>query len=160
MSFSHVSNLLKQNFDKNVEKYGQLFTVELDRDELWGLYLGSFPEGTNPLYRTRTEHDCSCCRHFLKNIGPTVWIDDDLNLHTIFEFDTGHPNEYQPVMDALDAFVKKTRDQRYLPERGKLCRYRDVRRPVRCGDCTVQPLQSRTAGKHALPWQLNRHNAR
>ena len=107
MSFSHVSNLLKQNFDKNVEKYGQLFTVELDRDELWGLYLGSFPEGTNPLYRTRTEHDCSCCRHFLKNIGPTVWIDDDLNLHTIFEFDTGHPNEYQPVMDALDAFVKK-----------------------------------------------------
>jgi hypothetical protein len=82
-----------------------LFEVELDKDELWNLYLDSFPEGTNPMFRERREHDCSCCRHFIKNTGPTVFIDEYLNLHTIFEFDT-QSTTYQPVMDALDTFVK------------------------------------------------------
>ena len=82
-----------------------LFEVELDKDELWNLYLDSFPAGTNPIFRERREYDCSCCRHFIKNIGPTVFIDADLNTHTIFEFDT-NSTTFQPVMNALDAFVK------------------------------------------------------
>ena len=82
-----------------------LFEVELDKDELWNLYLDSFPAGTNPIFRQRRTYDCSCCRQFIKNVGPTVFIDENLNLHTIFEFDT-HSTTFQPVMDALDAYVK------------------------------------------------------
>lgn len=97
-----------------------LFEVELDKDELWNLYLDSFPEGTNPIFRERREHDCSCCRQFIKNIGPTVFIDSDLNLHTIFEFDT-HSDTYQPVMNALDAYVKsKVITDIYLNESSKV----------------------------------------
>lgn len=92
----HFNNSLGANY---------LFEVELDKDELWNLYLDSFPEGTNPIFRERREHDCSCCRHFIKNIGPTVFIDENLDIHTIFEFDT-HSATYQPVMDALDTYVK------------------------------------------------------
>lgn len=43
---------------------------------LWERYLASFPEGTNPIYRERTEHDCSCCRHFIKTMGGVVAIVD------------------------------------------------------------------------------------
>lgn len=107
MSFSHVRDLLAQSFENITANTNLLFTVSVDRDELYNLYLESFPEGTNPIFRTHREFDCSECRHFLKRIGPTVWIDDDLNVHSLFEFDTGSPEQYQPVMDALSAFVKR-----------------------------------------------------
>ena len=107
MSFSQVRDLLQKNFNACINNGTTLFTVELDKDKLWQVYLDSFPEGTNPVYRIRREYDCSCCRHFLKSIGPTVWIDDNLEVHTLFEFDTESPDVFQPVMDALDAFVKQ-----------------------------------------------------
>lgn len=106
MRFSQVRDLLSKKFEEMANEHRQLFTVDLDKDELYALYLNSFPEGTNPIFRERREFDCSCCRHFLKSIGPTVWIDNDLNTHSLFEIDTGSPEQYQPVMNALDQFVK------------------------------------------------------
>lgn len=107
MSFSHVRDLLSQSFNSHIVNNDKLFTVDLDKDELYALYLDSFPEGTNPIFRERREFDCSTCRQFLKNIGATVWIDSDLTVHSLFEIDTGSPEQYQPVFDALDAFVKR-----------------------------------------------------
>jgi len=104
MEFMKVKERLAANF-ANVLGDKYLLEVELDKDELWNVYLDSFPEGTNPIYRTRREYDCSCCRHFIKNIGGTVFIDENLEVHTIFEFDTDSA-VFQPVMDALDTFVK------------------------------------------------------
>lgn len=57
-----------------------LFMTNIDKDALWDLYLSSFPAGTNPLYRERTEHDCTCCKQFIRNIGGVVTIDSDLNV--------------------------------------------------------------------------------
>ena len=108
MSFSHVRDLLSQRFNNLFkENRDMLFTVDLDKDELYALYLDSFPEGTNPIFRERREFDCSTCRQFLKNIGATVWIGNDLTVHSLFEIDTGSPEQYQPVFDAMDAFVKQ-----------------------------------------------------
>lgn len=53
---------------------GELYTVNLTGDQLWEEYLKSFPKGSNPVYRMRTEHDCSCCRHFIRNIGGVISI--------------------------------------------------------------------------------------
>ena len=104
MEFKKMKQHMIEHFNTALGS-NYLFEVELDKDELWDLYLDSFPEGTNPIFRERREHDCSCCRQFIKNLGPTVFIDENLNLHTIFEFDT-HSTTYQPVMNALDAYVK------------------------------------------------------
>lgn len=105
MEFKKMAQKFQKNFEDKL-KNRPLFVVDLDKDELWNKYLSSFPEGTNPLYRERTEHDCSCCRHFIKEIGGTVYVDEELNVHSIFEFDTGSTT-YQPVMDALSSYVKQ-----------------------------------------------------
>lgn len=55
---------------------GELFVTALAGDALYECYLRSFPEGTNPIYRVRTEHDCSCCKQFIRNIGNVVALVD------------------------------------------------------------------------------------
>ena len=104
MSFTDLRNRLNANFASAMQEK-VLFETDINKDELWALYLDSFPGNTNPIYRVRREFDCSCCRHFLKNIGGTVYIDTDLNIRSIFEFDAGS-DTFQPVMDALAKYVK------------------------------------------------------
>ena len=55
----------------------ELYTVDISGDTLYELYLSAFPEGTNPIYKERTEHDCSCCKNFIRNIGPVVAIQNN-----------------------------------------------------------------------------------
>ena len=61
-----MRNRLMENFAEMTKDVTHLFEVNVDKDEMWNLYLDSFPAGTNEIYRERREHDCSCCRHFIK----------------------------------------------------------------------------------------------
>lgn len=103
MTFNEFRNRLATHFAA-ATKDRVLFETDVDRNALWEVYLDSFPEGTNPVYRVRREYDCSCCRHFIKNIGVTVYIGDDMKAHSIFEFDAGS-EVFQPVVDAMARFV-------------------------------------------------------
>lgn len=106
MEFKKVKNLLSENFEKVFVQSGDpIFEADIDKDELWNLYLDSFPAGTNEFYRQRREMDCSYCRQFIRNVGGAVTIDENLNVHTVFGFDADS-DTFQPVMDALDAYVK------------------------------------------------------
>jgi len=80
-----------------------LFVVDVSGDELWETYLESFPPGTNEVFRKRREHDCSCCRSFIKQFGAVVAIVNN-RVRSIWEFDA-RDAKYQPVIDALDALV-------------------------------------------------------
>lgn len=102
--FMEFKKALQEHFNEMQRGTEKLFEVAVDKDELWNTYLNSFPAGTNPIFRERTEHDCSCCRHFIKSVGAAVVIKDG-KVHTIWELDLGD-SMYQPVCDALDAFVK------------------------------------------------------
>lgn len=104
MEFKKFKQVFQTNFDQLVDGADRLFEVAVDKDDMWNLYLDSFPEGTNPIYRERREYDCSCCRHFIKNIGAVVVIKDN-RVHTIWDFDTGSTT-FQPVVDALNAYIK------------------------------------------------------
>lgn len=103
--FLKFKEAIKRHFDEMQRDADTIFEVNLDKDELWETYLNSFPAGTNEIYRERREHDCSCCRHFIKNIGSAVFIKDN-KLHTIWEMNVGD-DTYQVVADALDKFVRK-----------------------------------------------------
>lgn len=83
------------------ERANQLSMKEL----LWNTYLGSFPPDTNPHYRERTEHDCSCCKQFIRAIGDCVAIIDG-KLVSIWDVKVPSEPGYQVVADALSALVK------------------------------------------------------
>ena len=99
-----MRNKLMENFAEMTKDVTHLFEVDVDKDEMWNLYLDSFPAGTNEIYRERREHDCSCCRHFIKSIGNAVVIKDN-KITTIWDFET-NDDTYQPVLNALSTYIK------------------------------------------------------
>ena len=105
MPFHDFHKKFLTHFNAMTKNATTLYRVDFDPDELWNLYLDSFPEGTNPIYRTRREFDCSCCRHFIKTMGGVIALNGN-EIETIWDFDTTSPECYQPVMDALSAYVK------------------------------------------------------
>jgi len=92
----HLNSMFKNN---NI-----LFTTDIDKDTLWKTYLDSFPKGTNDIFRERREHDCSCCRHFIKQFGNVVSIEKG-KMVTIWDF-VVNDSTYNPVITALSKLVK------------------------------------------------------
>lgn len=82
---------------------GELFYTDVSKDELWDTYLNSFPEGTNPIYKERTEHDCNCCKQFIRAGGSIVAIVEG-ELVSIWDVTVDEP--YQTVANTLSALVK------------------------------------------------------
>lgn len=104
MEFRNFKKRFQKNFENLVSGVDTLFEVNVDKDQMWNLYLYRFPAGTNEIYRERRKYDCSCCRHFIKSFGNVVVIKDN-QVHTIWGFDA-ESEVFQPVVDALDRFIK------------------------------------------------------
>jgi len=104
MNFGEFKVLMQEHFKQISKDATHLFEIELDKDVLWNLYLDSYPDGKNEIFRKRREHDCSCCRHFIKNIGNVAFLVNN-KVTTIWDFETGDAT-FQPVIDALSKFVK------------------------------------------------------
>lgn len=100
MDFRVLKQAVQRRF--NDLKAHPLFHVQIDKDAIWDLYLSSFPEGSNPQFRERSEHDCSACRAFIKNAGGMVAIIDG-KLATLWDIQAG---EYQAIVDALADHVR------------------------------------------------------
>lgn len=104
MKFMSFRQEMQENFKRIQDSTNQLFEVEVDKDVMWNLYLDSFPQGSNDIYRERRSHDCSACRHFIKSIGNAVYIENN-EVKTIWDFETAN-DDYRPVAKALDLFIK------------------------------------------------------
>ena len=104
MNFSEIKVALENHFKEMEEKYNYLFVTDTDKDELWNTYLDSIPPEHNKIYRTRREHDCSYCRHFIKQIGNVVGIKDG-KIESIWDFTTRN-DSWDKVIKALSEFVK------------------------------------------------------
>ena len=103
-NFMKFKRALQKHFDEMQKDATHLFEIDVDKDELWNIYLNSFPIGTNNIFRKRRKYDCSCCRQFIKNIGAAVTIKNN-QIHTIWELNIGD-DTCQPVCNALDTYVK------------------------------------------------------
>lgn len=99
--FTTIQSAVAKQFKAMSSK--RLFSTDADGGALWETYLGSFPDGSNPIYKTRTEHDCGCCRHFIKAIGGAVNIVEG-KVITLWDFHVEEP--YRAVADAMAEYVR------------------------------------------------------
>lgn len=82
----------------------ELFRVNVEGQLVWDKYLASFPEGTNEIYRVRTEHDGSYDRNVVRRLGNVVAL---INGKVVSVWDV--PNlsaPYSVVCEALSEYVK------------------------------------------------------
>lgn len=104
--FKDFVKAIQKNLQQMSKDSSRLFTVNVDTEELYNLYLDSFPAGTNEIYRERREYDCSCCRHFIRDVGNVVSIKNG-ELHTIWGINPVSDDKYNVIAAALDAYVKQ-----------------------------------------------------
>lgn len=104
--FKDFVKAIQKNLQQMSKDSSRLFTVNVDTEELYNLYLDSFPAGTNEIYRERREYDCSCCRHFIRDVGNVVSIKNG-ELHTIWGINPVSDDKYNVVAAALDTYVKQ-----------------------------------------------------
>lgn len=102
MDFKNFKLAVAKQFDE-MSKH-ELFRVDVDKDLLWNTYLSSFPEGTNPIYRERTKHDCSCCKQFIRAVGDVVAIIDG-KIVSVWDVTIFNDPAYQTVADKLSQLV-------------------------------------------------------
>lgn len=104
MEFKKFKEELQKHFNKMVEMGADiLFEVGADKDEMWNLYIESFPEGTNNIFRVKRKYDCSHCRHFIKNMGNVVAIKDN-KVISIWDFDAGSET-FNTVREVLSKYI-------------------------------------------------------
>lgn len=107
------------NVQYNAIAKQELYKVDVD---LAPVYLAAFPEGTDPLYITNTEHDCSCCKNFLRNLGNVVAITDG-KIETVWDLqDVPYPYNIvatklrQAVLNAPIKQIFRTKERSYGAE--------------------------------------------
>lgn len=83
----------------------ELFVVGEDSRAFEAHYLASFPPGTDPMYMERTEHDCNCCKNFIRNLGRVVAIVND-KIVSVWDI-VGAEEPYATVAKQMAEFVRR-----------------------------------------------------
>ena len=82
--------------------HGVLYIVNTNKQEMWDTYLNSFTN--DPIFKVNRHHDCSCCRHFIYQMGNVVAIKDDLSISTIWDI-TIENEQYQRTANAMRELI-------------------------------------------------------
>lgn len=110
MTFKQYNDLIQERIKSfssgNNSKH--VLEVQMDKNEFWELYLDSFPEGTNEIFRERREFDCSCCRYFIKTYGGLVTVNKNSEgeyvVETIWDLEV-NVEPYKTVTKTLRDYV-------------------------------------------------------
>lgn len=102
MEFRKFAEKVNEHFQNMMKTSTVMFEVDSDKERIWETYLESFPNGTNEIYITNREHDCSSCRHFIKQFGNVVTIKDG-KMESIWDIDID--GEYGVVAKALSDYI-------------------------------------------------------
>ena len=91
---------------KEMEKTGkEFYETNTETDVMWNTYLETIPKKINPIFRQRRVYDCCCCRHFIKQVGNIVIINDDNTLTSIWDVEIGDEG-FDTVAKKLSEYVK------------------------------------------------------
>lgn len=94
--FKTVKQQLQAAFAELSKNRTSMFIVDVDKDVMWDTYLNAFPE------ETRQEHNCNCCRQFIKNYGNLVAIVND-KVVSIWDFTS--EGEFDNVISSMNSLI-------------------------------------------------------
>ena len=109
MEFKEFKKLMQNHVAKMIQDQTKLYVVDTDNDELWNIYLESFPPEHNKVFKERREYDCSCCRSFIRSFGSVVAIKDN-EITTVWDF-YAKDSYFQQVINAMSKYVKSKKIQ-------------------------------------------------
>lgn len=104
--FHILKTKINEKLKEMEKKYSTLFVANVDNDKIWNLYLDSFPKEENQIFRERRHYDCNCCKHFFKNIGNVVALNNNLEYESIWDIETGD-EVFDQVVSELAKEVRK-----------------------------------------------------
>lgn len=92
-----------------MSKTGKLFRVALTGQEIWDLYLSSFSNENNPIFRdpSSTSKNCNHCNNFIRRYGNIVSVDENYNMVTMFDVDADA--EFQNTCKILSGAIKSSK---------------------------------------------------
>lgn len=102
-----------EKFNKKVQEHfqkmcqtGKLFRVAMTGQQVWDLYLKSFPKGEDPVFRDpqSTTHNCNHCNNFIRRYGNIVTIDKNNKIISLFDIKA--EDEFVEVAKALSKAIK------------------------------------------------------
>lgn len=102
-NFIKLRNALRKQFESM--STGHVYLSAVSKDELWNMYITGMDEDFNPHFRERTEHDCNCCKSFIRNSGRMLALVDG-ELKSIWDIKIDIP-EYQALADKLSRANKE-----------------------------------------------------
>lgn len=107
LNFKNFSTVIESQFNNMVgDSNATLVRVEVDNDKLWDMYLNSFPQEFNGIFRERRNYDCNCCKNFIRRVGNLISLKGD---DVVSIWDVKVEGYFQLVADAMSAYVKSAR---------------------------------------------------
>lgn len=103
--FREFAAAVNQRLEQLKGSFSEFYKV--DCPEIFDDYLNAFPEGTNPIFRERTEHDCQCCKQFIRNLGAIIAIKDG-QIYTVWQGLIGISDTYATVAEEMDRIVRSS----------------------------------------------------
>lgn len=103
-NFKAFADTVNAQFIDLCKEHDLYVTSTTQEEDIYDTYLEAFPEGTNPIYKTRREYDCSTCKQFIRAVGSVVAIIDGA-LVSVWDVQ-GLEYPYDVVAQVMAAYVK------------------------------------------------------
>lgn len=106
-----LNKKIQKKFDE-MSKTGKLFRSELTGQQVWDLYISSFPKEYDPVFRdpNSSYHKCNLCNNFIRRYGNIVSIDENYNVVTMFDVEGKEEDlEYLNSLESISTVIKKSK---------------------------------------------------
>ena len=102
MNFTEFNNKIQAQFD-NMCKTGKLFRSKISGNDVWDMYISSFSPEDNKIFRDpeSSEHNCNCCKNFIRRYGNIISINENGSMESIFS-NIGFVGEYTNSANACN----------------------------------------------------------
>ena len=113
LMFIQLKQAVQDRFDSMIKDQTKLFTVTVDRDKIWDLYLNGFTD------EVRQHHNCNCCKSFLRQFSGIIAI---INGKKVCMWpDSDVPDEYfQSILNIKDYIMSLPIDNIFLNDYANL----------------------------------------